>query len=315
MSPSETPGETPRLSDHRALLFDVYGTLIDWESGIYDFLGPFFPGESREEVLMRYGNVEANLQMQYPTAKYSKVLEMAFRRMIHRSADTAEESNNINNLASTSEVTQDNLSSLTTTGGDDDAVRFGASIAAWKPFPDTVAALHKLKKYFALVVLSNVDDESFEKTHALLSSSAYDGGSAYPTVTPESPFSLILTAQRVGSYKPDPLMLRAALQQLGSHPNPSLPSNPAICVDKSHVLTIANSLRHDILPSMQEGLHNVWISRHGVSIIGTRGASLDDIQVTQDEGLASGRHPYTWRFEILGGLADAIEAEIGIHAV
>ncbi|KAI6116174.1 HAD-like domain-containing protein [Pisolithus sp. B1] len=283
MSPSETPSETPRLSDHRALLFDAYGTLIDWESGIYDFLGRFFPGESREEVLMRYGNVEANLQMQHPTAKYPKVLEMAFRQMMHRSADMAED--------------------LTTAGEDDDAVRFGASIAVWKPFPDTVAALHKLKKYFALVVLSNVDDESFEKTHAQLSSSAYDGVSAYPTVTPESPFSLILTAQRVGSYKPDPLVLRAALQQL------------AICVDKSHVLTVANSLRHDILPSMQEGLRSVWISRHGVSVIGIRGASLDDIQVTQEEGLASGRHPYTWRFETLGGLADAVEAEIGIHAV
>ncbi|KIK26040.1 hypothetical protein PISMIDRAFT_95939 [Pisolithus microcarpus 441] len=274
MSPSETPGETPRLSDHRALLFDVYGTLVDWETGIYDFLGPFFPGEPREELMMRYGNVEANLQAQYPTAKYSKILEMAFRQMMHRSADVAEG----------------------VTGEDDDAVRFGASIAAWKPFPDTVAALHKLKKYFALVVLSNVDDDSFEKTHAQLSSSAYDRGSAYPTVTPESPFSLILTAHRVGSYKPDPLVLRAALQQLGSCPDPSLPSNPAICVDKSHVLTIANSLRHDILPSMQEGLRSVWISRHG-------------------EGLASGRHPYTWRFETLGGLADAVDAEIGNLAV
>ncbi|KAI6029597.1 putative haloalkanoic acid dehalogenase [Pisolithus microcarpus] len=215
MSPSETPGETPRLSDHRALLFDVYGTLVDWETGIYDFLGPFFPGEPREELM----------------------------------------------------------------------------IALWE-----FAALHKLKKYFALVVLSNVDDDSFEKTHAQLSSSAYDRGSAYPTVTPESPFSLILTAHRVGSYKPDPLVLRAALQQLGSCPDPSLPSNPAICVDKSHVLTIANSLRHDILPSMQEGLRSVWISRHG-------------------EGLASGRHPYTWRFETLGGLADAVDAEIGNLAV
>lgn len=313
--------ETPRLSDHRALIFDVYGTLIDWETGIYDFLRPFFPGESREELVMRYGNVEANLQTRYPTAKYPKILEMAFRRMTHSSDvdDVGEESTNVNNFKASAsrEVTQGTLSDLTSTASeDDDAVRFGASIAGWKPFPDTVAALHKLKKHFALIVLSNVDDESFEKTHAQLSSPAYtNGGSAYPTVTPESPFSLILTAQRIGSYKPDPLMLRAALQQLGSCQDPSLPSNPAICVDKSHVLTVANSLRHDILPSMQEGLHNVWISRHGVSIIGSRGGNLGDIRVTQEEGLAGGRHPYTWRFETLGGLADAVEAEIGIHAV
>jgi len=307
----------PRLSDHRVLIFDVYGTLIDWESGIYNFLEPYFPGEPKEELLARYANVEANLQMQFPSTMYSKILQMAFLQMTGDSGDSGlaaavgEEATNMDSGASTSKDGLESVhSSPRSVPSADDAVRFGASIATWAPFPDTVAALHKLKQHFALVVLSNIDDQSFEKTHAQLSSGAH-GGSAYPTITPESPFSLILTAQRVGSYKPNPLMLKAALRQLSDHCDPSLPSNPAVRADKLHVLTVANSLRHDIIPSMQEGLQSVWISRSGASVIGSKSGSLGKVEITQ-EGLSAGKTPYTWRFERLGNLVDAVEAELSL---
>ena len=55
---------------------------------------------------------------------------------------------------------------------------FGASIKNWPIFPDTCAALRRLSKYFKLVVLSNVDRESFRHTHALLSE-----GPSWDTVT------------------------------------------------------------------------------------------------------------------------------------
>ncbi|KAG6336986.1 hypothetical protein ID866_2087 [Astraeus odoratus] len=304
-----------RLSDHRVLIFDVYGTLIDWENGIYSFLQSYFPGEPKEELLARYENIEANLQMQYPSTMYSKILQMVFEQMTSDSSGCRitpaieEESTSMDSGSSTSKDGLEAVQSLPSSLADvDDAVRFGASVATWEPFPDTVAALHKLKKHFALVVLSNIDDQSFEKTHVRLSSGAY-GGSAYPTVTPESPFSLILTAQRIGSYKPNPLMLKAALKQLSEDRDPSLPLNPAVCLDKSYVLVVASSLRHDIIPSMQEGLRNVWISRGGASVIGSTGGSLENIGVAQ-EGLVAGKYPYTWRFETLGNLVDAVESEL-----
>ncbi|KIJ61832.1 hypothetical protein HYDPIDRAFT_115299 [Hydnomerulius pinastri MD-312] len=296
-----------KLTRHRALIFDVYGTLIDWESAIYGAFESVFPDESREEVLVRYDSVEGNLQMQFPSTAYSKILELGYRQLTGQPGGTPPQVEGAGEAgmdqgASSSGVTQEKVSS--TSVPSDDAERFGASIADWKPFPDTVAALHRLKKRFALVVLSNVDDASFEGTHQRLSSPDYPG-SAYHTVTPNSPFSLVLTAQKVGAYKPNPLMLEAALKQLSPNPDPSLPSEPSVQIHSSEVLVVANSIRHDIIPSMQRGLRNVWVSRHGVNFIGNKVGSL----VTEKEGATDGRHPYTWRFDTLGSMADAVEEE------
>ncbi|KAH7887081.1 haloacid dehalogenase [Phlebopus sp. FC_14] len=299
------------LTDHRVLIFDVYGTLVDWETAIYDALKPVLPDLSREEILTQYGNVEGNLQMQFPSTAYSKILELAFRQLSTRSGiiptgfDGGGEASMDQN-ASTSEATVETVSSPSIPAGD--AERFGASIADWKPFADTTDALHRLKKHFALVVLSNVDNASFKGTHARLSSSQYEG-SAYRTVAPDSPFSLILTAQQVGTYKPNPLMLETALRQLSANPDRFLPSNPSVRVEPSQVLVVANSIRHDILPSLQRGLRNVWISRYGVNYVGNKGGSLE-VGITEKGGAADGRFPYTWRFETLEHVADTVEQEV-----
>jgi 2-haloacid dehalogenase len=38
---------------------------------------------------------------------------------------------------------------------------FGASVQFWPPFPDTPEALQRLQKHFKLVILSNVNRDSF----------------------------------------------------------------------------------------------------------------------------------------------------------
>ncbi|KAF8549652.1 HAD-like protein [Imleria badia] len=291
---SETPSLT--LTEHRALIFDVYGTLIDWESTIHDALVHVFPDLPREEILVRYAGVEGKLQMQFQSTPYSKILELAYRQL---AAGVEGE------LGKDSEQ-------LGASASDDAALRFGRSIADWKPFPDTIDALHRLKKHFALVVLSNVDDHSFAQTHAKLCTPAHPG-SAYPTITPDSPFALVLTAQQVGAYKPDPFMLASALRQLSANPDPSLPSNPGVHADASRVLVVANSLRHDILPAIQHGLRSVWISRYGVNVIGNERdlavhySDREGVTLVDDHG---GKYPYTWRYETLGRMADAVEREV-----
>ncbi|KAF9225937.1 hypothetical protein BS17DRAFT_815606 [Gyrodon lividus] len=177
--------------------------LIDWESAIFAFKTscPDFQ-ISRERVLYLVvaawkETCKCNLPAQQTTA-YSKILELVYRQLI-----TPEISSSYYHYSLLSE----------------DAERFGASITDWNPFPDTVAALCRPKKHhFALVVLSNVDHVSFAVTHENPSSPHYPG-SAYHTVTPNSPFSLILTAQQVGAYKPNPFMLETALRQLSANPD------------------------------------------------------------------------------------------------
>ena len=285
-SDSETPGVT--LTQHRALVFDVYGTLVDWESGIHAALSHLFPNVPRETVLVRYAEVEGALQTQHPSTPYADILALAYRQLAAGQVTEAFESD-----------------------ADAAACRFGRSIADWKPFPDTLHALHRLKKQFALVVLSNVDDSSFAHTHAQLCSSDYPG-SAYPTLTPDSPFALVLTAQQVGAYKPHPAMLASALRQLSADTDPSRPSCPGVCVAPEEVLVVANSLRHDVLPATHHGLRSVWISRHGVNLIGNETdlgvrCSAREGATDSEEG---GEYPYAWRYETLAGLADAVEREV-----
>jgi hypothetical protein len=59
-----------KFMNHRAVILHVCGILIDWESTIFDTF------KSREEGPVRYGSVEANWQMQFPSAAYSRILEL-----------------------------------------------------------------------------------------------------------------------------------------------------------------------------------------------------------------------------------------------
>ncbi|QRW04770.1 BRCA1 carboxy-terminus (BRCT) domain protein [Ceratobasidium sp. AG-Ba] len=158
-----------KLGDFKALCFDVYGTLIDWESGIIDALQPLLSQSaeasrwSREETLKAFDVAEGELQVANPTMIYSTLLAHVHAKLASQL-------------------------SLPTTPELDTA--FGLSVRQWKPFPDTCAALAKLSTHYKLVVLSNVDKETFGYTRKILES---EGGS----------FSLVVTAQDVGSYKPD----------------------------------------------------------------------------------------------------------------
>ena len=72
------------LTRFKALSFDCYGTLIDWESGIAAVLRPW-AGEqgldlSDEELLLAYSGNEAAVERETPTALYPAVLAAAFRR-------------------------------------------------------------------------------------------------------------------------------------------------------------------------------------------------------------------------------------------
>jgi FMN phosphatase YigB (HAD superfamily) len=55
-----------RLTDYEVLTFDTYGTLIDWETGIYASLGPLLqrvePKPRREHVLELFAQSESDQQ-------------------------------------------------------------------------------------------------------------------------------------------------------------------------------------------------------------------------------------------------------------
>ncbi|MCP4725687.1 MAG: HAD hydrolase-like protein, partial [bacterium] len=126
------------FSKYEICCFDCYGTLIDWERGIIASLKP---------VLSKYGI----------TAEDEKILEL------YSAAETEAESEvyrPYKDILATIVTTLGNNLEFTPSKEDKDAIC--GSIKYWRPFPDTVDALKKLKSNYKLAVISNIDDDLFE---------------------------------------------------------------------------------------------------------------------------------------------------------
>ncbi|KAG6862251.1 hypothetical protein C0995_002182 [Termitomyces sp. Mi166 len=350
------PVATPKLTDFGYLIFDVYGTLADWESGLYTALQPLlsrFPSASkwsRDDAIRAFVSVEGDIQAQHPSMLYSDLLTKAHEvfeaRLIAAENGLLEDENSKESKTSkTSERTSASAAgipdvpgesssssstqgSVSPTAADNEHMIFGKSIRKWEPFPDSAKALAELSKYFHLIVLSNVDHASFAYTHTYLSegtfpsqgalsSSLYSRPSPNPhprglwlprlTSGSKSPFSLVLTAQDTGTYKPAHAGFIAVLEAIRSEPyllarpgsaGTAPATSPTLEEIKAETLSVAQSLTHDHQPAKELGIVSVWIDRQGAS---WRPASSDD-----------GReYGWSWRFETLGELAQAVANEIG----
>lgn len=152
-----------QLRDFKVLTFDVYGTLIDWESGIFAALGPLVErtrlGLSRDQVLEAHAWHESTTQRMTPAKPYSQVLAVVYKRLAEEWGAPAPWS---------------------------ECLAYGASVKDWPAFADSKAALAYLKDHYRLCVLSNVDNESFAHSSDKLG------------VT----FDAAYTAGDIGSYKP-----------------------------------------------------------------------------------------------------------------
>ncbi len=152
-----------RLSDFTTLTFDCYGTLIDWESGIWAALQPLLANDTsgldRDRALEGFAERESAQEKATPGLIYPELLAAVHRQL---AGDWG----------------------LETT--EDMDVRFGASVPDWPAFPDSVEALTYLKAHYKLVILSNVHRAGFAASNRRL----------------EVAFDAVYTAEDIGSYKP-----------------------------------------------------------------------------------------------------------------
>ena len=200
-----------QLKDFKILTFDCYGTLIDWETGILTALQPLTDrlreSFSHDYILETHAYYESTQQAQTPAMCYRDILSIVYKRL-------AEE-------WQISVPWQECL-------------QYGSSVQHWPAFPDSTESLKYLKQYYKLVILSNVDNQSFAASNEKLA------------VT----FDAVYTAEDVGSYKPANInfsYLLNNLQQLG--------------VEKSDILHTAESMFHDHKPANYHELHSCWIYR------------------------------------------------------
>jgi 2-haloacid dehalogenase len=132
-----------KLTEFKALSFDCYGTLIDWETGLWNSLQPLVERSriDRETALGVFGLVEPEQEHETPALPYRDILARVHAKLAERW-----------NLKSTDAMDK----------------AFGLSVGHWPPFPDTVEALGYLKRHYKLVILSNVDRQNFAATNKLL---------------------------------------------------------------------------------------------------------------------------------------------------
>ncbi|AYD01165.1 2-haloalkanoic acid dehalogenase [Neorhizobium sp. NCHU2750] len=202
---------TMKLTDFKALTFDCYGTLIDWETGMVEALKPLTDRAatplSRNQILEAHARHESAQQLQTPGKIYRDLLPIVYKRLAEEWAIPVSWA---------------------------ECVAYGQSVKNWPAFADSAEALGYLKQHYKLVILSNVDNESFAASNAKL-------GVA---------FDAIYTAEDVGAYKPADRNFDYMLQNLTT-----------LGLEKRDILHTAESMFHDHGPANRHGLASCWIYR------------------------------------------------------
>lgn len=290
------------LTSFRLLSFDIYGTLIDWETGILTALQPIrdrLPGDHPFRTdSIAFGSYvnehQVAIQSKNPQLLYSLALKQTYES-VARGLSALPCPTSTPKAENTHAHVQGNESDSLL---DEESSAFGASIGQWPAFPDTIAAMRKLKKKgFLLVPVSNVDRVSFEHTLNGALQGLYHGDGDSSVTAPASRkasfFDAVYTAQDIGSYKPDLENFRYLISRVETE----------FGVKKDDILHVAQSLFHDHEPAKKIGLQSVWIAR------GEGGRSGMGGDVGEYLNGENPRVAFGWRFDDLMGLAEAIETE------
>ena len=241
------PMDGLNLACFKALSFDCYGTLIDWEAGLAEALHPLQQRTSAttEGLIEAHGAVEHQVEEEYPQLRYSELLEKVHERLSRRFGVEPEP---------------------------EEARAFGQSVGDWPAFPDSADALGYLKQHFKLIILSNVDRESFARSNQRLGVE----------------FDHVFTAEEIGSYKPDLRNFEYMLERIGESG-----------IAQGDLLHTAQSLFHDHIPANRLGIASAWIDRRHDKA-GSGATVMPDPMPNFD-----------FRFTSLGELAAAHRAEQG----
>lgn len=224
-------------------------------AGIYEELKPLLSRlpssntvkNNRNLAIKKFNDIEVSLCASEPSLKYSLLLERTYEKLA------------------------ESLSLPPPAKSEVEAM--GASISKWPAFPDTVAALHRLQKYYKLVILSNVDKKSFDKVLA----------GAFKDVR----FDAVYVAEEIGSYKPNMKNFHYLLEHVKEE----------LGVEKKQVLHTAHGIKVDHVPAKELGLTSAWIQRDEST---GSGSKMDDVK---------NKVAFTWQFNTMGEMADAVDEE------
>ncbi|KAK4444259.1 HAD-like domain-containing protein [Podospora aff. communis PSN243] len=253
----------PDLTTFKALSFDCYGTLIDWENGLIHSLSPILsllpashPWTLRPLSAVEHFNAHSShLWATQPLLPYDANLTQSFLLLAREAGVTLPESV--------------------------DASEIGSAPGRWPAFEDSVAALQTLKRFYKLIILSNVNNGNIARTvKDNLAPVVFDG---------------VYTAEEIGSYKPSLENFR----YLFEHAKMDF----GVDKEKGELLHVARSLTADHVPAKEVGLRSVFIARGGDrrEKYGT-GGDLEELT-------REGKLGFEWKFDTLGEFAAEVERQ------
>ena len=186
--------------------FDVYGSLIDWETGIYQAFAKEAEKDgytiSRDELIPLFLEVQQEIKSgSYEL--YAEVLRRTAMQVAKRLGWPLESSR---------------------------ANFLPESIPRWMPFKETNTQLERFAKKYKIGLISNVDDKLLGLTRRHF----------------KTDFDLVVTAQQVRSYKPDPAHFKECERRIGT---------------RKGWVHVTSSLYYDVEPCLKLKVPVIWVNR------------------------------------------------------
>jgi 2-haloacid dehalogenase len=194
--------------DIKWVTFDVYGTLIDWEKGVCEA----FQKEAERDGFAVDNNTLIPLFHEISQEIEGGSYEL-YAEVLRRTATEMAK-----RLEWPLEPSR--------------AGFLPDSVHRWAPFRETNPTLKKFVKKFQTGLISNIDDKLLGQTRRHI---PHD-------------YELVVTAQQVRSYKPDPAHFKEFARRIGG---------------KKGWVHVANSYYHDVEPCLKEKIPVVWVNRSG----------------------------------------------------
>src|SRR6476661_5766520 len=210
----------PKLKDIQWVTTDCYGTLIDWEKGISDA----FKREADRDGLTidEKPFLERFFQIQAQIMSGSYEL---YAEVLRRAAVMAAEEIGWTIEPSRAQFLPD-------------------SVGSWPPFREANAAMDRLKERYQIGIVTNTDDKLLGISRRHL----------------RTELDLVVTAQQVRSYKPDPTHFKEGARRIGG---------------KKGWVHIGSGYTNDVAPLLKMNVPVIWVNRHGEKLEGRKAPTAE----------------------------------------
>ena len=218
----------PLPKDIQFVTFDCYGTLIDWETGVHE---AFQKEADRDGFTIDREELIPRFietQREIQRGSYELYAEVLRRTAVRVAGE----------LGWNLEPSRSNF--------------LPNSVPAWPAFRETNANLERLARKYEVGVLSNIDDKLLGATRRHF----------------RTDFDLVVTAQQVRSYKPDPAHFKECARRIETK--------------RRHWVHIGSGYPTDIEPCLKQKVPVIWVNRHGEELESNQKKPTEEVRTLRD---------------------------------